>query len=175
MQYLQQSIEIKGEAYRHNFSTLMTKVSHNFTILQQLVTDEKVVTNDLLKNMSTQQLKMHTIRAFTVQNKQAFPNVRQGHILAFDSFYTNEGNRYDPHSGTFTADVSGWYIFLFNIRVRYYSQLCVTDLGKHSNRVVFGLCMSGTKYHQHSSESNFEHRRHSLVENWSMGWTNVYR
>ncbi|XP_071143999.1 uncharacterized protein [Mytilus edulis] len=155
VQYLQQSIKIEGESYRQNLSTLMTKVSHSYTVLQQLVTDEKVETNHLQNNMSTLQLKMHTFRAFTVRNTQAFSNVPKGQTLVFNSVYTNEGNRYDPHSGIFTGDVAGWYMFLFTIRVRYYSQLCVTELVKNSNRVVFGMSMSGTKYHQHSSESNF--------------------
>ncbi|CAG2251810.1 unnamed protein product [Mytilus edulis] len=155
VQYLQQSIKIEGESYRQNLSTLMTKVSHSCTVLQQLVTDEKVVTNHLQNNLSTLQLKMYTFRAFTVQNTQAFSNVPRGQTLVFDSVYTNEGNRYDHHSGVFTGDVAGWYMFLFTIRVRYYNHLCATNLVKNGNRVVIGLSMSGTKYHQHGSESNF--------------------
>ncbi|CAC5383689.1 unnamed protein product [Mytilus coruscus] len=158
MQYLQQSIKTEGESYRNNCSTLMTDVSlyiHNYTILQQLVTDEKVVTNTLQHNLSILQQKMHTFRAFTVQNTKAFSNVPRGQTLVFDSVYTNKGQRYDPHSGVFTADVAGWYMFLFTIRVRYYSHLCATNLLKNGNGVVIGLSMSGTKFHQHSSESNF--------------------
>ncbi|CAG2195938.1 unnamed protein product [Mytilus edulis] len=113
----------------------------------------QLINNDL---QELQQLKIETaIRAFTVQNSIVLENVPKGYTVAFDLVLTNEKRRYNSKSGIFTADISGLYLFLLNIRVRYYNKLCYSELVRNNNKVVVTMSMSGTKFHQHSSERNF--------------------
>lgn len=55
--------------------------------------------------------------AFFAYSTSAIPASITHHILIFDNAVTNVGNAYHPHTGTFIAPRSGFYVFTWTIRL----------------------------------------------------------
>lgn len=77
-----------------------------------------------------------TTIAFYAYSSHTFPRPSDHFILNFDTVITNLGNGYHPHSGTFIATRSGYYVFTWSFRIQgdahISTELVVNDTPKGS-------------------------------------------
>jgi len=76
-------------------------------------------------------------------------NVQPNKPIIFDTVISNYGSGYNPSTGIFTADKSGWYTFFYDIRVISGNNICYIDLVRNGARI--------STVYAHSSESPFHH------------------
>jgi hypothetical protein len=94
------------------------------------------------------------IRAFTFHNRYGIVNVPLNKPIIFDIMISNYGSGYNPLTGIFHADISGWYSFFVDIRVNYVNHICWIDIIRNGERISTTYAMSGGSTHQHNSDSS---------------------
>lgn len=57
--------------------------------------------------------------AFYAYSSHAFSRPSDNFVLNFNTIITNAGNGYHPHSGTFIAPRSGYYVFTWSFRIQH--------------------------------------------------------
>ena len=94
------------------------------------------------------------IRAFTCHNRNDISNVQPNKPIIFDTVISNYGSGYNPSTGIFTADKSGWYTFFYDIRVISGNNVCYIDLVRNGARISTVYAYSSESASHHISESN---------------------
>ena len=94
------------------------------------------------------------IRGFTCHNIHDIVNVQPNKPIIFDIVISNYGSGYNPSTGIFKADKSGWYSFFYNIRVISGNHICWIDLVRNSARIATVYAHSGESAYHHISDSS---------------------
>ena len=62
-------------------------------------------------------------------------NIRDNEVILFKTMVTKVGNGYDPHTGIFTAEKTGIYLFYANIRTQDGNYVCLIDMVKNNDSI----------------------------------------
>ena len=93
------------------------------------------------------------IRGFTCQNIHDLSHVQPNKPIIFDTVISNHGSGYNPSTGIYTADKSGWYTFFNDIRVHHGNYACWIDMVRNGDRMSTTFAQSSESAHNHVSDS----------------------
>ncbi|KAH3783048.1 hypothetical protein DPMN_160975 [Dreissena polymorpha] len=62
-----------------------------------------------------------TFVGFSIELRSNYNYYNNITVIKFDNVHYNEGSHYSPSTGIFTVPLSGLYVFMFNVQVRYKS------------------------------------------------------
>ena len=93
------------------------------------------------------------IRGFTCQNIHDISHVQPNKPIIFDTVISNHGSGYNPSTGIYTADKSGWYTFFNDIRVFPGNYICWIDMVRNGVRISTTFAQSSESARNHVSDS----------------------
>ncbi|XP_062591681.1 complement C1q-like protein 4 [Saccostrea cucullata] len=99
---------------------------------------ESLIRRERLLVPVTTTASLSNIVAFYAYLSKDVPSPSGHHILTFDNVITNAGNAYHPHSGTFIAPRSGFYVFTWTIRI--------FGTAHHSTELLVNNNVAGSTY-----------------------------
>ena len=93
------------------------------------------------------------IRGFTCHNRHDILHVQPNKPIIFDIVISNYGSGYNPSTGIFKADKSGWYSFFYDIRVITGNFICWIDMVRNGERVAVAYASSKSANHRAGDSS----------------------